>query len=122
VFSDSGGAQFGLGATPDQDLLVVYAEAFVRDASPNDFSLEAIVAHERGHQIVCRSVPLQRLLAGRSAPATEEILASLAASLIATDDIDRVLKALYDAIRCGLELEESMQLVSELRSLLEQIV
>jgi hypothetical protein len=48
VFSSSGGAQFGLGSSTEHDLLVVYAEAFVRDASHSDFSLDAIIAHERG--------------------------------------------------------------------------
>src|SRR5947208_1557305 len=48
VYSQTGGAQYGLATTPEDDLLTVYAEAFDRDASPDDFSLEAIVAHERG--------------------------------------------------------------------------
>jgi hypothetical protein len=46
VFSGSGGAQFGLGPDVDHDLVVVYAEAFARDADPHDFSLDAIIAHE----------------------------------------------------------------------------
>ena len=39
VFSGTGGAQFGLGSSPAHDLLVVYAEAFARDADADDFSL-----------------------------------------------------------------------------------
>ncbi|HVC92222.1 MAG TPA: hypothetical protein VND64_00960 [Pirellulales bacterium] len=59
VFSSSGGAQFGFGSAAERDLLVVYAEAFVRDANQGDFSLDAIIAHERGHQIVCRNDRIQ---------------------------------------------------------------
>lgn len=49
VYSQAGGAQYGLAATEDEDLLIVYAEAFDRDADPEDFALESIGAHERGH-------------------------------------------------------------------------
>ena len=51
VYSQSGGAQYGGGAGAGTDLLTVYAEAFDRDADPDDFSLSAIIAHERGHQL-----------------------------------------------------------------------
>jgi hypothetical protein len=51
VFSQTGGAQYARGSNADEDLLTVYAEAFERDADPEDFSLEAILAHERGHQL-----------------------------------------------------------------------
>jgi hypothetical protein len=46
VYSQTGGAQYGRGNTPEEDLLTVYAEAFERDADPQDFSLEAMIAHE----------------------------------------------------------------------------
>ncbi len=45
VSTRSGGAQYGMGATVEGDLLVVYPEAFRRDSAPDDFSLEAIIAH-----------------------------------------------------------------------------
>ena len=51
VYSQSGGAQDGRGAEASTDLLTVDAEAFDRDADPDDFSLSAIIAHERGHQL-----------------------------------------------------------------------
>lgn len=54
VYSQTGGAQYGRGSTIEEDLLTVYAEAFERDANPEDFSLEAILAHERGHQLLAR--------------------------------------------------------------------
>src|SRR5579863_5555362 len=68
LFSGTGGAQFGLSTDVNSDLLSVYAEAFVRDADAADFSLEAILAHEIGHQVVCRNARLQALLGGRNAP------------------------------------------------------
>jgi hypothetical protein len=37
VQSQAGGAQYGRAATPEQDLLTVYADAFARDADPDDF-------------------------------------------------------------------------------------
>jgi hypothetical protein len=118
----SGGAQFGLGPDPERDLVVVYAEAFARDADSDDFSLEAIIAHERGHQIVGRSRRLERFLANKAAPATEEILASLLGSLIVDDEFDKqalVLKALDEALQCGIAAGEAIGLVTELRALLE---
>jgi hypothetical protein len=54
VYSQTGGAQYGRGASAGADLLTVYAEAFDRHADPNDFSLRAMIAHERGHQLVAR--------------------------------------------------------------------
>ncbi len=45
----SGGAQFGLGTKIEDDMLVVSARAFERDADLAEFSLEAIIAHECGH-------------------------------------------------------------------------
>ncbi len=124
VFSGSGGAQFGLGSDAERDLLVVYAEAFVRDADPMDFTLETMIGHERGHQIVCRNKQLQKFLVGKVAPATEEILASLVASWLVEQERARealVLKALEEAVQCGVTAPEAMDLVMELRELLEHI-
>src|SRR5713226_8408091 len=82
VYSQSGGAQYGLAEVAEQDLLTVYAEAFDRDADPDDFSLDAIVAHERGHQLLARHPRLSRRLANRISPASEEILASILGALV----------------------------------------
>jgi hypothetical protein len=48
VYSQTGGAQYGRGTMPVADLLTVYAEAFERDADPEDFSLKAMIAHPAG--------------------------------------------------------------------------
>src|SRR5947209_493786 len=81
VYSQSGGAQYGRGAGTGGDLLTVYAEAFDRDADPDDFSLRAIIAHERGHQLLARHARLAGRLAGVS-PAAEEVLASLLGAMV----------------------------------------
>src|SRR5438445_2430051 len=81
VYSQSGGAQYGRGAAAGSDLLTVYAEAFDRDAEPNDFSLLAIIAHERGHQLVARHPRLSVILTSVSA-AAEEVLASLFGAVV----------------------------------------
>jgi hypothetical protein len=90
VYSQTGGAQYGRGSTPANDLLTVYAEAFERDADPEDFSLAAMIAHECGHQILARHPRIARRVAGVS-EASEEILASLLGAMICNDDADRVL-------------------------------
>jgi hypothetical protein len=46
VNSRFGGAQYVPGAAANEDSLILFAEAFDRDADPDDFSLEAIIAHE----------------------------------------------------------------------------
>src|SRR6059058_5322650 len=89
VYSQTGGAQYGRGNTAEEDLLTVYAEAFERDADPEDFSLEAMIAHECGHQILARHTRIAKRVAGLSA-ASEEILASLLGAMICNADADRV--------------------------------
>lgn len=109
----------------DSDLIVVYGEAFVRDADADDFSLEAIIAHEIGHQVVCRNAQLRHLLAGKNAPVTEEILASLVGSLLIKTDKNAqalVLKALDEATQCGIPFADATRLVVELRRLVEGIL
>src|SRR5438552_1583420 len=72
VFSQSGGAQYGQARTAAEDVLIVYAEAFDRDANPDDFSLDAILAHERGHQLLARHPRVARMTAGRISSGSEE--------------------------------------------------
>ncbi len=107
------------------DLLVVYADAFERDADPDDFSLEAIVAHERGHQLLCRDPRLRRIVSGRLSLIAEEIMASLVGSLIALSHEDRealFLKALAETLERGLEPRAAARLVSELRNHVEKLL
>ena len=120
VYSQTGGAQYGCGAGEDGDLLTVYAEAFERDADPEDFSLEAIVAHERGHQLLARHPRLSARLAG-SSPAAEEVLASLLGALTLGPGSDRdalVAKATAEVLAGGTGPERSVRLVRDLWDLL----
>ncbi len=89
VYSQTGGAQYGRGSTQERDLLTVYAEAFERDADPEDFSLEAMIAHVYGHQILARHPRIAKRVAGIS-EASEEILASLLGAMLCNHDADRV--------------------------------
>jgi hypothetical protein len=116
LYSQSGGAQYVRGTGEGGDVLTVYAEAFDRDADPEDFSLRAILAHERGHQLLARHPRLSVLLAGVS-PAAEEVLASLlgARVLEAGPDRDALLdKATFEALRGGATAEAAARVVRNL--------
>lgn len=125
AFSLAGGAQYGLAVTESQDLLTVYAEAFERDANPEDFSLEAILAHERGHQLLARHARLQVLVAGRLSPVGEEILASILGALICSSPMDRdflLAKAVVELLDRGERPLTAIRLVSKLREQLEAVL
>ncbi len=116
VYSQSGGAQYVRGAGEGGDVLTVYAEAFDRDADPEDFSLRAILAHERGHQLLARHPRLSVLLAGVS-PAAEEVLASLLGALVLGAGPDRdalVDKATFEVLRGGATAEAAARVVGKL--------
>lgn len=125
VYSQTGGAQYGLGTRANRDLLTVFAEAFERDADPNDFSLGAILAHERGHQIVARHSRISQKLAGRISAETEEIIASLLGAIISEDETDRdslMGKAIVELITRGEAAGTAVQKLRELRDLLEELL
>lgn len=125
TWSGTGGAQFCAGSTPADDLLRVFAEAFERDAAPDDFSLEAIVAHERGHQLLRRDAKLARMVANKISALSEEILASLIGSLIADRERDREVlyyKALFEMIVRGVDSGNAVRLAGDLCSVLERIL
>ncbi len=125
VHSRSGGAQYGWVAKPAQDLLIVFAEAFERDADPDDFSLEAILAHECGHQLLVRHPRLTRLIPKPMSLTTEEILSSLVGSLLverAKDKQDMMMKALAEAARTGRELNQAKAQFEDLRAMLEKLL
>ena len=124
VYSQTGGAQYGRGSKPQADLLTVYAEAFERDADPEDFSLEAMIAHERGHQILARHPRIAKRVAGVS-QASEEILASLLGALICSDDRDRatlLAKATAELLDRGQRVEKANRQLQELWDLLEALL
>ena len=124
VYSRTGGASYGQAATEDQDLLTVYAEAFERDADPNEFSLNAILAHERGHQLFVRHSRLASRLAGLSA-VSEEVLASILGGIICDDEQDQddlMSKAGMELLRRGTARETAVGMVRQLRSILEALL
>ena len=124
VYSQTGGAQYGRGSTPEADLLTVYAESFDRDADPEDFSLEAMIAHECGHQILARHPRIAKQVAGIS-EASEEILASLLGAMICDADADRVTlfaKATAELLDHGQSAESANRQLQQLWDLLEALL
>jgi hypothetical protein len=101
-------------------LLTVYAEAFERDADPEDFSLAGMIAHERGHQILAR----HPRIAGISM-ASEEILASLLGALLSRDESDRVTlyaKAAAELLERGQSAEAANRQLQDLCDQLEALL
>jgi hypothetical protein len=125
VYSRSGGAQYGIGPTADDDLLVLYAKAFERDADPADFSLEAIIAHECGHQRLIRTENLRSILAKFSGERFEEVLASLVGSLLLGGSESAqtlVWKATAELGELGMTAASTVHLIERLRRLLRHFV
>lgn len=105
----------------EEDVLVVYAEAFDRDANPEDFSLEALVAHECGHQLLTRKRDLREILDKLADEAYEEVLASLIGSLILEDSEAAqtlVWKATVELGNLGIGPEKVVLFIERLRRLL----
>jgi len=124
VYSQTGGAQYGRGSATEEDLLTVYAEAFERDADPEDFSLEAMIAHEYGHQILARHPRIAKRVAGVS-QTSEEILASLLGAMLCHEDTDRVTlfaKAATELLDRGQRAEAANRQLQELWDVLEALL
>ncbi len=116
VYSQSGGAQYGRGAAAGSDLLTVYAEAFDRDADPNNFSLLAIIAHERGHQLVVRHPRLSPFLASASS-AAEKVLASVLGAIVLKPGPDSEMlldKAAFELLSRGATVETAERVIANL--------
>lgn len=125
VRSGSGGAQYGVGRSADRDLLVVYAEAFERNRDPADFDLDAIIAHECGHQILERHPTLAKALGSSGDERLDEVLASVIGSLLLTDGIQAeslVAKATVELAEWGATPESAVQYIEQLRAILRSIL
>ncbi len=106
VYSRVGGAQYGLARDAKDDLLIVYAEAFDKDADPREFSLEAMIAHERGHQMMYRQGKLKRLLPESWTGPYEEIMASILGAVLVESERDAgelLLKAYFESVELGMD-------------------
>jgi hypothetical protein len=104
--------------------LAVYAEAFERDANPDDFSLEAMVAHECGHQLLARHPRLAKRVAGVS-EASEEILASLIGAMLCTTERDRntlYAKALVELLDHGQTAKAATRQIQNLWDVMEALL
>lgn len=124
VYSQSGGAQYGCGRTEDEDLLIVFAEAFDRDADPEDFSLQAVIAHERGHQVLARHPKIGKRVVLLSL-VSEEILASLLGVLLCSTDEDREMlygKAAVELLARGQSAESVQRQLRNLSEALEALL
>ncbi|MCI0380597.1 MAG: hypothetical protein L0Y72_14405 [Gemmataceae bacterium] len=125
VYSRSGGAQYGVGSDEKADLLIVYAEAFERDANSTDFTLEAILAHERGHQVLSRHPSFRALLLRWNGQASEEMIASIVGSLIVESKKDArmlMMKAVFEVALYGVTIDDAIHLVTEIQRKLEKLL
>jgi hypothetical protein len=125
VYSQTGGAQYGRGNSAENDLLTVYAEAFERDADPEEFSLEAIIAHERAHQLLARHPRIAARVAGRISTASEEVLASLLGAMLCAVQADRdalVGKATAELLSYGGTAAEVTRRLQDLWNLMEALL
>lgn len=124
VYSRTGGATYGQTATADQDVLTVYVEAFERDADPNEFSLNAILAHERRHQMLVRH-PELIARAGLLTVMGEEVVASILGGIICgdpVDDEDLMRKAVFDMIARRVSDATALRMVLQVRGILESLL
>jgi len=125
VYSRSGGAQYGIGPSADDDIMVVYAEAFERDADPDDFRLETLIGHECGHQRLHRNPKLRLVLAKFPGEEFEEILASLIGSiLLGESDSSKTLvwKAAAELTDLGVTIEYAEHLVERMIDILRELL
>jgi hypothetical protein len=124
VYAPTGGAQYGRGVDEGSDLLWLSAEAFERDAAGDDFSLRAIIAHERGHQVLAR----HPRFAGRMADmpsAAEEMLASLIGAWLVGAGADRDMlidKAAADLLTAGAAPATTERQIKRWWELLEELL
>ena len=125
VYSQSGGAHYGQAPLPEDDILVVYAEAFDRDANPEEYSLEAMVAYERGHQILVRHPRIARMVAGKISLIGEEVVASIIGAILCQPGPDRdnlVNKAIFDLVAHGDAMTAASNRVAVLREILGELL
>ncbi len=100
--------------------MVLYAEAFERDANPADFNLEALIAHECGHQRLHRDQKYW-LVMEKFPENFEEILASLVGALLLGESESSetlVWKATMELGNLGVSPESVTRFIDRLQKLL----
>lgn len=125
LYSQSGGAQYCIGPSVADDIIAVYAEAFERDADPDDFSLTAMIAHECGHQRLTRNPNLRRVLLKFPGTDLEEVLASVVGSILLGEteaSKELVWKATAELGRLRLSSEATLGFIERLRDLLRSLL
>jgi hypothetical protein len=125
VYSRSGGAQYGIGPSADDDIMVLYAEAFERDADPEDYNLDALIAHECGHQKLHRDPKMKAVFARFPGPALEEVLASLIGSLLLYKGESAntlLMKAIAELSGMGLPDDDAVHFAEQMQRILEDLL
>ena len=99
--------------------------ATLYDADPAEYSLRAILAHERGHQILARHARISRMVAGRVGDVGEEILASLLGSMVCANETDRdclVLKAAAELVGRDVNPDDAYEQLQKLHNIFEALL
>ena len=126
AYSQSGGgAQYCIGPSEDDDIMILYAEAFERDANPEDFPLEAMVAHECGHQRLHRDPKFREMMVRFPGEDFEEILASLVGCVLLGDGVPAQLLLCRAVAELGdrrISGKEAFSLAERLIRVMEQLV
>ena len=123
VYSQSGGAQYCIGPTADDDIMVVYAEAFEFDADPEEYNLDAMIAHECGHQRIIRNPKVRGIWAKFPSAAFEEVLASLVGAVLLGDTASArtlVWRAATELSDMGMPDSGAVLLVERVKHFLEE--
>lgn len=124
-YDSSGPAQIRLGAKIGDDVMLVFAEAFDWKEDSRHFSLEAVLAHECGHQVFHHHPMLRRLFARDLSIHLEEIAASIIGALLVTNvaDHDALLdKAVGEALQGCSDPADAAQTFNGIRKTLEVVL
>lgn len=125
AYTRSGGAQYCIGPSADDDIMILYAEAFERDSDPEDFPLEAIVAHEVGHQKLHRNPKFRKVMKQFGGEDFEEILASLVGCVLLGDGVPARLLLCRAVAELGdrrISGTEALRIAERLIRVMEQLV
>ena len=124
-YGSSGPAQLRLGRKIVDDEMRVFAQAFDWNDDSREFSVEAIIAHECGHQVYHRHRWVQRWFGSDISESQEEVIASLIGALLVTTVADHDAlqdKALGDALNAGTNPAEAVAFINGVNKVLEVVL